>query len=251
MSEKFDAFPEMVRVHGGSFLMGSPASEAGRADSEGPLHQVRINYAFALSKCPVTFAEWDAAIAAGAKLHAPDDQGWGRGQHPAVNVSWSDAQAYIAWLNKMGDGRYRLPSEAEWEYACRAGSGARYPHGDDDAPLADHAWSALNSENRIQPVGMLRPNSFGLHDMLGNMWEWCEDTWHDSYRTETSEGFVQTAPTDGSAWSDGGDPSCRTLRGGSWDDAGPQVFRSADRCGGQALARMPNIGFRIAQTLKP
>jgi formylglycine-generating enzyme required for sulfatase activity len=115
--------------------------------------------------------------------------------------------------------------------------------------LDDHAWSARNSHEQTQPVGLLKPNRYGLHDMQGNVWEWCEDAWHESYRVVTSDGYHAVAPTDGSAWMQHGDADCRSLRGGSWGDVGPQIFRSADRCGGVVSSRRNDVGFRLARTL--
>jgi formylglycine-generating enzyme required for sulfatase activity len=230
------------------FLMGSPANEKGRAESESPRHEVRIGADFEIGVYPVTFAEWDAAVAAGAKLHAPDDCGWGRDRRPVINVSWRDAHAYIGWLNRKGGGGFRLPTEAEWEYACRAGALTRYPHGDSEDDLPNYAWTEFNAGDMSQPVGQLRPNGYGLYDMLGNVWEWCEDNWHESYRV-VSGGYQANAPTDGSAWREGGDHDYNVLRGGSWNEVGPQVFRSADRCGGRSMGRKDDVGFRLARTL--
>jgi formylglycine-generating enzyme required for sulfatase activity len=242
-------FPAMVRVNKGMFLMGSAPGEIGHAPSEAPRHEVRIGYDFELGATPISFAQWDAAIAAGAKLHNADDCGWGRDQRPVVNVSWRDVQTYLNWINRLSGLKYRLPTEAEWEYACRAGSLTSHPHGNDDGALDDHAWSARNAQDQTQPVGQLKPNRYGLHDMQGNVWEWCEDTWHESYRVVTPDGYQANAPLDGSAWMQHGDPDCRALRGGSWGDVGPQVFRSADRCAGAIGSRRNDVGFRLARTL--
>lgn len=239
---KLRAFPEMLLIPAGEFLMGSPQNELGRLDWEGPQHRVRLNYEFELGKYQITFAEWDAAIAGGAKLRRPDDKGWGRDHRPVIDVSWEDAHTYIAWLNNQTSGGYRLPSEAEWEYSCRAGTASSWSYGDDDSELGKHAWfggDAGNSDRKTHSVGVKRPNPFGLFDMHGNVWEWCKDSWHDNY---------VGAPNDGSAWTTGGDTSLRSLRGGSSSN-GPLGLRSAGRARHRPNHRSKHVGFRIARTL--
>lgn len=238
------ASPEMVTIPPGKFLMGSPKSESERDVYERPQHDVRIDYAFALGKHAVTFAEWDAAIAAGAKLEKPSDEGWGRDRRPVINVSWNDAKAYLAWLNnKLGlEGRtdaYRLPSEAEWEYACRAGTTTPFSFGATiSTAQAQFSEGSAGSAKQTVPVGSFPANAFGLHDMHGNVWEWCEDVWNDNYNG---------APADGSARLTG-DASSRVLRGGSWYDS-PENLRSADRYRGAATNGIIVLGFRVARTL--
>ena len=196
--------PEMVVIPAGEFLMGSAEGEG--YDSERPQHSVVIPEAFAVGRYPVTFAEWDAALAAGAIEYSPEDEGWGRGRRPVINVSWEDAQQYISWLNSQTpDAPYRLLSEAEWEYCCRAGSTTQYSWGDDVRRIGDFAWYSENSNDRTHPVGEKSPNAFGLHDMHGNVWEWCADEYHENYNG---------APTDGSSRQ--GEGMARVLRGGSW-----------------------------------
>jgi formylglycine-generating enzyme required for sulfatase activity len=225
--------PEMIVIPPDRFAMGLSD------DVESDGYEVRIAYPFALGRYPVTFAEWDAAVAAGAELPDPGDEGWGRGWRPVSNVNWFDAHAYLAWLNdKLGlTGRpdaYRLPSEAEWEYACRAGTTTNWYFGDDEADLNDHAWSNGNS-GTTQPVGLRLPNPFGLYDMHGNVDEWCQD------RVNYGPG----RPSDGSAWTTG---TCeqRVLRGGSFG-VGGKILR------GGAVARPEyrhrTFGFRLARTL--
>jgi formylglycine-generating enzyme required for sulfatase activity len=228
------AAPEMVRIPSGEFTMGSSKSEPGHRAYESPQHRVVIN-AFELGKYPVTFAEWDAAMAAGANLYKLDDNGFGRDRRPAIIVSWHDAQAYIAWLNSKTSGGYRLPTEAEWEYACRAGTTTPYSTGD----VITTSQAQFGRGSLTTPVGSYAPNAFGLHDMHGNAWEWCEDIWHENY---------DGAPDDGSAWVSGGDATTRVLRGGS----GPNdvdALRSAYR-----NAHFPNdrhiiSGFRLARAV--
>jgi len=224
----------------GGFTMGSPDSEVGRAGNEGPQHTVSISKAFAVGKYAVTFDEWDACVAAGGCAHKPDDRGWSRGRQPVINVSWEDAQAYVAWLSKKAGKPYRLLSEAEWEYAARAGTITRYPWG--DAPGTNRAnfigsgskWSG----KQTSPVGSFDANPFGVHDMIGNVWEWVQDCWNDSYRS---------APGDGRAWESG---VCdrRVVRGGSWDDD-PEFARAAFRFRFGPRNRYILVGFRVARTL--
>ena len=203
--------PEMVVVPAGSFTMGSPSSEKGRYDGEGPQHRVTIPEPFAVGKYEVTFAEWDACVAAGGCYgHRLYDPGWGRGQRPVIVVSWEDAKAYVGWLSRKTGERYRLLSEAEWEYAARAGTRTRYHWGHSigrNQANCDGCGSRWDDE-KTAPVGSFPANGFGLHDVHGNVWEWVEDCWHGSYAG---------APTDGRAWATGGDCERRVLRGGSWN----------------------------------
>jgi formylglycine-generating enzyme required for sulfatase activity len=236
--------PEMVVVPAGSFMMGSPADEQGRTDSEGPQRKVTFAKAFAVGKFEVTFVEWDACVAAGGCTgqKSPSDAGWGKDRRPVINVSWDDAKEYVAWLSRKTGKPYRLLSEAEWEYAARGVTSAampskRYWWGDS----ANRKYTNYGSGNTV-PVGQFPANSFGLHDVHGNVWEWVEDCWHRSY---------QGAPTDGSAWI----TSCtesgrRGLRGGSWDFH-PDDLRSATRGGVIAGDRSNSFGVRVGRTLSP
>ncbi len=230
--------PEMVVVPGGTFLMGSPESEPGRDADEGPRRQVTIAR-FAIGKYEVTFAEYEACVVAGGCKELPDDRGWGRGQRPVINVSWNDAQAYVAWLNrKVGAEVYRLPSEAEWEYAARAGTTTRFSFGDSDGALGGYAWYSGNAGGKTHPVGAYPANAFGLADMHGNVWEWVQDCGNSSYAG---------APSTGEAWMSG-DCSRAVLRGGSWFSEA-QNLRSAFRFRLRRVDRDNDIGFRLAQTL--
>ena len=233
--------PEMVVVPAGEFMMGSPPSEEDRRDSEGPVHRVTIAEPFAAGKYEVTFEEWDACVGGGGcGGYRPDDEGWGRGSRPVINVSWEDAQAYAAWLSGKTGENYRLLSEAEWEYAARAGTTTRYHWGDDigrnrancDDDVCGDSW------DYTAPVGSFAANGFGLHDVHGNVWEWVEDCWNDSYAG---------APTDGSAW-ESGNCDLRVLRGGSWHGV-PRDLRAAYRFWGGTGIRLGIIGFRVARTL--
>jgi formylglycine-generating enzyme required for sulfatase activity len=178
----------------------------GRSEAEGPQREVTIAKPFALGKTEVTFAEWDACVAAGACPNAPDST-WGRGDRPVINVSWNDAKQYVAWLSLSK--KYRLLSEVEWEYAARASTTTTYSWGD-DIGKGNANCRGCGSEwdsRQTAPVGSFKPNAFGLYDMHGNVFEWVEDPWHGS-----DEG----APTDGSPWVEGGTISGHVVRGGSW-----------------------------------
>ena len=226
--------PEMVVVPEGSFLMGSTA----RDDDERPVHEVTIERAFAVGVYEVTFAEWDACVSGGGcDGHRPDDSGWGRGKRPAINVSWEDAQGYVRWLSRRTGEAYRLPSESEWEYVARAGTTGPYHFG--SSPSSSQA-NYGGDRRGAAPVGSYPANAFGLHDVHGNLWEWVEDCWNDSYHG---------APSNGSAW-ESGDCSRRMLRGGSWDYF-PGNIRSASRYGLTAGYRYDDAGFRVARTLTP
>ena len=239
--------PEMIVVPAGSFVMGSPPNEKGRYAIEGPQHTVTFSKLFAVSKFQLTFVDWDACvIGGGCNAYNPNDQGWGRGQQPVINVNRNDAQQYVAWLSKVTGKTYRLLSEAEYEYVTRAGTQTAYPWGEDiqlngrvmaNCALCGGKWD----DRQTAPVGSFAPNQFGLYDMVGNVWEWTEDCVHNNY---------DGAPTDGSAWIIGGDCSNRIVRGGSWDGS-PGNLRSADRNWLASVFRNPNLGFRVARTLTP
>jgi len=250
---------QMVRIPAGTFVMGSPDGEApvigldgnpkadapapaeeGRRDTEGPQHEVKIERDFTMGRYAVTFEEY-LAFCAATPRDEPRDRGWGKGKRPVINVSWDDAQAYCDWLNRVTGELFRLPSEAEWEYAARAGRQTRYWFGDDGSRLGEHAWYGGNSGSKTHPVGEKPANPWGLHDVHGNVWEWCADPWHEDY---------QGAPNDGSIWLDGGVPNLRVLRGGSWS-YDPRFLRSALRYWFFRNDRGSNIGFRLARTLTP
>jgi formylglycine-generating enzyme required for sulfatase activity len=236
--------PEMIVVPAGSYTMGSPPTEKGRYTSEGPQHKVTFAKPFAVAKYELTFADWDACVAAGGcNDYEPNGQGWGRGQQPVINVDWADAQAYVAWLSVVTGKTYRLLSEAEYEYATRAGTTTVYPWGD-DIKLNGQAMANCNGcgskwdNQQTAPVGSFVPNRFGLYDMVGNVLEWTEDCAHSNYNG---------APTDGSAWIAGGDCNNRLLRGGSWLVT-PDYLRSALRFWIPAVSRSSAFGFRVVRT---
>ena len=233
----------MVVVPEGSFLMGSPTDEAGRFDDEGPAHRVTIARPFAVGVYEVTFAEWDACVSGGGcGGRRPDDRGWGRGRRPVINVSWKDAKAYVEWLSRRTGEAYRLLSEAEWEYVARAGTRTRYWWGDKigwKRACCSGCWDRWGGR-QTAPVGSFSANAFGLHDVHGNVNEWVEDCWNESYRG---------APRDGSAWTSG---SCglRVLRGGHWSSL-PGHLRSAVRGTRTSLLWFNDPGLRVARTLAP
>ena len=234
-----NACPTMIVVPAGTFMMGSPASEEGRSEDEGPQHEVKIARPFAVSRTEVTFSEWDACVASGA-CTAVGDNAWGRDDRPVINVSWNDAKQYAAWLSRTTGKKYRLLTEAEWEYAARGGSSARFSFGDAENQLDQYAWYYKNSDSKTQLVAHKKANAFGLFDMHGNVWEWVEDCYVDDYAK---------APTDGSTVTE--TPACRrVVRGGSWGN-GPQVLRSAGRDRGTTDYRSFVLGFRVARTLNP
>jgi formylglycine-generating enzyme required for sulfatase activity len=237
--------PEMIELPAGPFTMGSEVSGA-----EMPPHQVTVP-AFAIGKFEVTFDEWDICVAdGGCNGYKPTDQGWGRGRRPVINVSWGDAKQYVDWLSKVTGASYRLPSEAEWEYAARAQTTTAYalpaPDGSDDIAQKGLAnCSGCGSEwdhQSTAPVGSFAANEFRLHDTAGNVWEWVEDCWSDHYEEDER-------PDDGSAWTPG-DCTIRVLRGGSWFSE-PVYLRSASRIQNRAANRgnYNDFGFRVARTL--
>ncbi len=238
--------PEMIVIPEGEFMMGSPENEPERTAWEGPQHPVRIGARFGLGKYAVTFDEYDAYCAASG-AEKPGDAGWGRGRRPVVNVSWEDAQGYCRWLSEETGAAYRLPSEAEWEYACRAGTTTPFWWGREITPdRANYDGREVYAgggskgvfRGKTEPVDAFEANPFGLYQMHGNVWEWCEDAWNGSY---------QGAPDDGSVWAIG-DKSPAVLRGGSWGDV-PYGLRSAYRGRSPRDARGNDIGFRLARTL--
>jgi formylglycine-generating enzyme required for sulfatase activity len=239
-----DYCPEMVVLPTGSFMMGSPSTEDGRFDDEGPQHPVTIAKPFAVSKFAVTFKEWDTCVDHGDCDRRVSDTGWGRGQRPVIKVSWDDAQRYVRWLSRMTRKPYRLLTEAEYEYGARAGMETAYPWGN-DIKLNGKAMANCNGcdspldRKQTVPVGSFEANAFGLYDVVGNVWSWVEDCYHPRYND---------APSDGSAWSTGGCDR-RVARGGSWSNL-PGILRSAN-CYGYPITRLDNLGFRVGRTLLP
>lgn len=265
-----DNCPEVVAIATGSFTMGSPASEEGRYDREGPAHQVAIARPFAIGVYEVTRDEYSRFVQAtnydsdAESCLVHEDHHWeersGRSwrdpgfpqsaRHPAVCVSWEDATAYVSWLSGRTGMDYRLPSAAEWEYAARAGTSApwywgpstemqcRYANGADMA--TDFPWRTQCDDGhaRTSLVGSYQANAFGLHDMIGNAWEWVQDCFNWSY---------EGAPATGGPWLDG-DCSSRIMRGASWAST-PTYLRAAHRAGERTTFRSDYTGFRVARSL--
>ena len=265
--------PEMVVVPAGSFMMGSPVGESGRYEDEGPVHQVRIMKPFAVGVYEVTRGQWSVFVSetdysTGNSCSVLEE--WGSGtiedrhwrnpgfsqtnNHPVVCVNWRDAQAYVHWLSKETGAKYRLLSESEWEYVARGGTKtARYwgesnsglcPNANGGDGSAGYMWFLPKTCNddghpRTAPVGSYTGNKFGLYDVLGNVMEWVEDCWNESY---------DKAPTDGSAWEKG---NCneRVVRGGSWGHGWSRMLRSAVRAGATSSVWSSASGFRVARTL--
>jgi hypothetical protein len=229
-------------VPAGEFTMGSSRGEGGRYDDEGPRHTVKIARPFAASRFDVTFADWDACVSLGGcpQEGRASDEGWGRRRRPVIYVNWEDARAYVAWLSKMTGKAYRLLTEAEWEYAARAGTTTAYYWGDEigeNNANCRGCGSQWDASRQTTSAGSFAPNAFGLYDMLGNVWQWVEDCYHNNY---------DGAPTDASTWS-ASDCKSRVIRGGSWYDA-PRELRSARRIR-EAAARVDHLGFRVGRTL--
>lgn len=223
---------EFILIPEGEFLMGSLSKEQGRYDDESPIHNVQFKNPFYMGKYPVTQKQWVAVMGDNPSNFKGDDL-------PVEKASWDDALEFIKKLNeKEKDNKYRLPSEVEWEYACRAETTTRYSFGDDDSKLGDYAWNADNSGGQTHPVGQKKHNPWDLYDMHGNVWEWVQDEWHSDYNGASS---------DGSAW-ENGNSSTRVIRGGGWDGLARDC-RSAIRSRLVASYRYVNVGFRLLRKL--
>jgi len=226
---------KMVLIPGGTFMMGAPQGEPGRSDDEGPQHQVTVP-SFFMSQFPITQAQWQAIMGNNPSYFKGSDC-------PVESTSWDDFSKFCFRVSNKTGRCYRLPTEAEWEYACRAGTTSPFSCGETLTPeLANYDGNysyALGPKGvyreKTTPVGSFPPNNFGLYDMHGNVWEWCKDVWHENY---------QGAPNDGTAWITGGDNERRLLRGGSWYYA-PSICRSANRDWGTPGSRDNDIGGRI------
>ena len=235
--------PEMVVIPAGQFRMGC-ASGRNCYEWQRPIHDVTISKAFAVSKYEVTFEDYDRF----SYPNGADDVGWGRGSRPVIHVSWTDAQEYVTWLSLQTGQHYRLLSEAEWEYVARAGSTAAYSWGNaignGRANCSD--WKSVNQGTcddqwaYTAPVGSFEANDFGVYDMHGNVAEWVEDCWNDSY---------DGAPSDGSPWL-AGDCRRRVSRSGSWQ-LSPRLVRSTSRSRNTIGSRLDSRGFRVARTISP
>ncbi len=230
--------PEMVVIPGGEFIMGSTNKKSKK--NQKPAHPVTIRGPLAVSKYEITFDEWEACLEDSACKRQPDDHKWGRGRRPVVNISWDDTQEFTAWLSKKTGRTYRLLSEAEWEYAARAGAttgywwGAKLKKNYANCRKCGTKWSGKMSA----PVGSFKPNQWGIYDMHANIWEWVQDCWTNDH---------QGAPKDGSARTDG---NCgrKSVRGGSWYYY-PQVAKSPSRDSHPTNLWSYNIGIRLGTAL--
>jgi formylglycine-generating enzyme required for sulfatase activity len=229
--------PELLPIPAGSFLMGSPHTEAGRDADEGPQRAVTIA-AFMAGRSEITATQWQRCVQArGCPEGERGPKAWAQPDMPVVNVSWNDAQQYVQWLSQATGRRYRLLSEAEWEYAARAGTTTAYATGANISPQQAHHRSAGATPDRPLPACSLPPNAWGLCDMHGNVWEWVADHWHDNYAG---------APLDGSPWLTGGDSKRPVMRGGAWN-FGAEGLRSANRSRDRREAASTDVGFRVAR----
>lgn len=222
--------PEMLVIPAGSFLMGAdPFSNQSLNPEESPQHRVQVQK-FALGKYEITQEQWFLLMGNNPSVN--------RGRTlPVENVSWDEVQAFIEILSEKTGKVYRLPSETEWEYASRSGSSSQYYFGDSDKHLSDYAWYSANSGGKTRPVGLKKPNRFGLHDMLGNVWEWTQDCWNENYNG---------APADETAWASG-DCDARVIRSGSFYFK-PSYLRTSSRNRDYTDIKNFNIGFRVARS---
>lgn len=224
---------EFVLIPAGEFEMGSPSDEEDRGDEEGPVHEVTIEQVYYLGTYEVTQEQWVEVMG-----DNPSDSNKGD-NYPVEDVSWNDVQEFVEKLNEMeGTDKYRLPSEAEWEYACQAGTTTRYSFGDDESDLSEYGWYEGNSGRETHPVGQKLPNPWGLYDMHGNVYEWVQDRYHNDY---------EGAPTDGSAW-ESGSSSARVSRGGSWL-GNARYCRSTNRDLDDPGNRLDYLGFRLLRAV--
>jgi len=222
---------EFMLIPAGEFDMGSPAVEKDRNSDEGPVHRVKISNAFYMGKYEVTQKQWREVMGTNPSYFEGDNL-------PVEQVSWNDVQEFLKKLNeKEGANKYHLPSEAEWEYAARAGTTTNYSFGDNESKLGDYAWYNGNSGGKTHEVGQKKLNTWGLYDMHGNIWEWVQDIYHNSY---------SGAPADGSAWE--GDGPSRVVRGGGWGYYGGDC-RSALRDSRGPSPRDGEVGFRLLRIL--
>lgn len=248
-----DVCPELVAIPAGRFVMGATPGERNAEDDEGPVREVTLSRPFALGKYEVTYDEWEACVADKACERTPDE-GWGRGRRPVLHVNYDQALGYASWLSRRTGKVYRLPSEAEWEYAARAGSGAAGGWGDDAAKACEFAnvydqsahgryrfgWKPFPCDDRTTetaPVGSYAPNAFGVYDTLGNVWEWVADCYAP----------YGGAPVDGSAVAMDGCKK-RISRGGSWNIF-PVWVRVSYRYGLEPQLRSNNLGLRVLREL--
>jgi formylglycine-generating enzyme required for sulfatase activity len=234
--------PEMVRVPPAGFALAFEMGSARGGEDEQPVHPVTFKRPFAIGKYEVSFDEY-AVFAQQTGAPMPSDEDWGSGRRPVINVSWDDARDYARWLSSVTGRTYRLPTEAEWEFASRAGTREAYWWGNAVGEGLANCYGCGGpwDGERTAPVGSFESNPWGLHDTLGNVWEWTADCWHENY---------QAAPGDGSVWLEesGGDCARHVVRGGAWFNM-PSNVRSALRFGADDVYAFPFLGFRLAEDL--
>ena len=241
--------PDMAVIPAGRFLMGSPSTEQARHEAEGPVALIDISRGFAMAAREITMAQWDACVAGGGcSGYTPPAHDWGRGEQPVVSVSFDDARDYADWLSRETGRSYRLPSEAEWEYAARAGASAPFSFGfrltpDDANYNAAYTYGGPvgTAAGRAVKTASFAPNAFGLYDMHGNVWEWTADCWSDSHQDADVNGASRTG-------ANGGDCTRRVLKGGAWNTGGWRL-RSAHRIGKPSGVREYDNGFRVVRAL--
>jgi formylglycine-generating enzyme required for sulfatase activity len=228
--------PDMTEIPAGAFQMGSTLNDEGAVEAETPVRTVTISRPFALSRREITFDDWDKCVAdGGCRAYIPSDAGWGRGARPVIKVSWEDAQSYTAWLAAKTGHAYRLPSEAEWEYAANASRQAAVASDGVVSPMLVNFEDGARASTA--PTASFAPSAFGLYDMLGNVWEWVADCWRDSHAD---------APVDGSAIA--GACETRVLKGGAFNSSAWRM-RPAHRIAKNGAARESDNGFRVARDL--
>ena len=233
-------FQRLPNLPGTGRRSGRDVGRDGRYENEGPAHRVTITRPFAVGVYEVTFDNWQACFDDGGCAAIPDDHKWGKGRRPVINVNWQEAQDYLEWLSQKTRQRYRLPSEAEWEYVARAGTTSNYWWGDEIGENLGNCRDCKSQwgKHGSAPVGSFSPNPFGLYDVHGNEWEWMLDCWTPNQID---------APTDGSARTDG-DCGSRVMRSGSWYYFSKNM-RSSWRFKNDARVKSYGIGMRVLREL--
>lgn len=225
--------PALVFIKAGSFTMGGII---GSQKDEKPSHKVKIKKSFYMGRYEVTFEEFDK-FCEDTGLKKPDDNGWGRGKRPVINISWEEAKAYTLWLSKKTKHQYKLPSETQWEYAARAGTETIYSSGNSFSTLNKYAWYDPHSNNSTQEVGLKKPNNWGLYDIHGNVYEFCEDWYINSYENTPRNEKAYNIKT-----------SSKVIRGGSWAEE-PYSLRTSNRFKVKITMKHSMNGFRLVRLI--